>query len=73
MNDTATPTFFESAKKAFTAGAIGVLGAFGPAFLVATGDGIITLEETLPIAVISLGVGVAAFCGTYAVRNAPVA
>ena len=63
------PSFFEQSRKAFTAGALALLGAFGPAFAVATGDGVITADEVVPIAVASLGIGVAAFCATYAVRN----
>jgi hypothetical protein len=67
MNETG---FVAQARKAFVAGAVAVLGAFGPAFAVATSDGSITVEEVIPLAVVALGLGVAAFAATWAVPNA---
>ena len=60
-----------SGPKAFVAGALAAAGSFGPAFAIATADGVIGFTaEVVPIAVVSLGIGVAAFFGTYQTPNA---
>ncbi|URM86430.1 hypothetical protein SEA_GSHELBY23_35 [Microbacterium phage Gshelby23] len=68
---TTGPGFVKRSRKAFVAGALAAAGSFGPAFAIATADGVIGFTaEVVPIAVVSLGIGVAAFFGTYQTPNA---
>ena len=64
------PGFVKRSRKAIVAGGLAAVGAFGPAFALATSDGTITGGEVLPIVIVSLGIGVAAFAATWATPNA---
>ncbi|AZV01802.1 membrane protein [Microbacterium phage Alex44] len=66
-------SFFKTARKAVIAGGAAFAGALGPALLVATGDGVLTVDEIVPLTVTALGIGAAAGLAVWAVRNdAPV-
>lgn len=62
--------FIKRSRKALVAGATTAIGAFGPAFAVATGDGVITGQEVVTISIVALGLGVAAFAAVWGVPNA---
>lgn len=62
--------FLKRSRKALVAGGTAIIGTFGPAFAVATGDGAIAGEELLALSVAALGVGVAAFAAVWYVPNA---
>ncbi|AYD86180.1 membrane protein [Microbacterium phage Burro] len=62
--------FIKRSRKALVAGLTTAIGAFGPAFAVATGDGVITGEEVALISVTAFGLGVAAFAAVWKVPNA---
>ncbi|WVX89580.1 membrane protein [Microbacterium phage HitchHiker] len=61
--------FIKRSRKALVAGATTAVGAFGPAFAVAAGDGVLTGQEVSGIAVIALGLGVAAFAAVWYTPN----
>jgi hypothetical protein len=64
------PGYIARTRKATMAGAISLAGSLGTAAITVTQDGIVTGPELVTAGLVSLGVGLAAWFGTWAVPNA---
>lgn len=68
---TTGPGFVARARKAFVAGVGAIAASIGPAIAVAGADGKLDFQgEIVPLAVVGLTLGAAAFAAVYATPNA---
>jgi hypothetical protein len=62
--------WIDRSRKALAAGATAFAGALGIGIPTVFADGVVTLEEIIPLTVASIGIGLAAGCATWATPNA---